>query len=164
MAQWLAQRTHNPLVAGSNPAGPTNFIKMKSILTSLFLFLSVMVFSQNIIVKRDIVTTSNSTATMKWDYINDKWNFENNNDGYTQRVKWEFTLYENSTGKVESGSVYYTVKTWKYDDEGEYPLIFMEVFNHTLRRDLEMMLMKFEDKFFVSVFDSQNKIVYYFAE
>lgn len=23
LAQWLAQRTHNPLVAGSNPAGPT---------------------------------------------------------------------------------------------------------------------------------------------
>ena len=23
MAQWLAQRTHNPLVTGSSPVGPT---------------------------------------------------------------------------------------------------------------------------------------------
>ena len=28
MAQWLAQRTHNPLVVGSNPTGPTNIKPM----------------------------------------------------------------------------------------------------------------------------------------
>jgi hypothetical protein len=43
-------------------------------------------------------------------------------------------------------------------------MIFMEVFNHTLSRDLEMMLMKVDDKIFLSVFDSQNKLVHYFAE
>jgi hypothetical protein len=25
VAQWLERRTHNPLVVGSNPTGPTNF-------------------------------------------------------------------------------------------------------------------------------------------
>ena len=35
MAQWLAQETHNPLVAGSNPAGPT-FLPGFSIKTAYF--------------------------------------------------------------------------------------------------------------------------------
>ncbi len=37
MAQWLAQGTHNPSVAGSNPAGPT-----KCMLTRLLCFVIVL--------------------------------------------------------------------------------------------------------------------------
>jgi hypothetical protein len=137
---------------------------MKSIFLTLFLFFSIVGFSQNVVVKRDLVTSSYSTSTMKWNYYSDKWDFENNNDEITQRTGWEITLWDNERGFVNSGSIRYTVKKWFYDEQGEYPMIFMEVFNHTLSRDLEMMLMKVDDKIFLSVFDSQNKLVHYFAE
>lgn len=29
IAQWLEQGTHNPLVPGSSPGGPTNYISLK---------------------------------------------------------------------------------------------------------------------------------------
>ena len=55
MAQWLAQRTHNPLVVGSNPTGPTKKIFGRSkILPYICSVIRQMVFEmveQRLVVK-----------------------------------------------------------------------------------------------------------------
>jgi len=148
---------------GGNTKGrliPTFFCvilsKMKNILLSLLLLFSTTLFGQYTTTK--IQTNTISTSKMIYNYQTSKWDFVSNED-LTQFVSvWVFNVSQENTGMITNGTVNYDILSYKQVEDAAY----LKVYNTKVGRNMEIVIRKGEQGLGVAVFDSHERIAYYF--
>lgn len=130
---------------------------MKKYIFLLFCFLSTSLFAQY--TTRTITTTIVTTSKMIWNYQTEKWDFISNDDAVKFVTDWTFNVNDQNRGMVSNGDVNYDILEYKYIDES---MIMLKVFNIKVRRNMDMVVSKKDDKFVISVFDFTQRISYYF--
>lgn len=101
---------------------------------------------------------------MIWNSRTSEFDFYENNDREIWKTHWEVTLFENRTGRIQNGAITYTVKDWIFDTTRENPLVRATAFNHTLGRDVVVIIYKDNksEEFMLSIFDKDGRMSYYF--
>ena len=129
---------------------------MKNILLSLLLLFSTTLFGQYTTTK--IQTNTISTAKMIYNYQTSKWDFVSNED-LTQFVSvWVFNVSQENTGMITNGTVNYDILSYKQVEDAAY----LKVYNTKVGRNMEIVIRKGEQGLGVAVFDSHERIAYYF--
>ena len=136
---------------------------MRKFLTLFLVLIGTLSFAQPV-VDRIVVTNFMSSSDMIWNTRTYKFDFIDNNDREIWKTSWEITLFQNGTGRIQSGDITYTVKEWIFDNSNENPLVRATTYNHTLGRDVVVIIHKDNKtgEFMLSVFDKDGRMSYYF--
>lgn len=138
---------------------------MKKLLTFfLSVFITVSSFAQQTF-NHTYISNYVSYSNMWYNNYLEKWEFSENSPREATPYKWEITLNENGGGSLISGTVFYTVKSWEIrtlDDGGK--IVVLTALNHTLNREMSIIVSTPENKFFMAVYDYQGLKSYYFME
>jgi hypothetical protein len=136
---------------------------MRKLLTLFLVLIGTLSFAQPV-VDRMIITNFMSTSDMIWNARTSNFDFIDNNDREIWKTSWEITLFDNGTGRIQSGDITYTVKEWVFDTSNENPMIRTTTYNHKLSRDVVVIIHKDKktEEFMLSVYDKDARISYYF--
>jgi len=95
---------------------------------------------------------------MIYNYQTSKWDFVSNED-LTQFVSvWVFNVSQENTGMITNGTVNYDILSYKQVEDAAY----LKVYNTKVGRNMEIVIRKGEQGLGVAVFDSHERIAYYF--
>jgi hypothetical protein len=135
---------------------------MKKILLALTFLLCSSLFSQDF-TKIPVKTNWVSTSKMIWNSTSNEWDFSSNSDLSEFKTEWVFNLRPDGTGLLTNGEVNYDVNKMEKIESMEGSYIF-RTYNVNVRRNMDIIVSKNENRIVVSVFDRESRIAYYFFQ
>jgi len=135
---------------------------MKKILLALTFLLCSSLFSQDF-TKIPVTTNWISTSKMIWNQTSQQWDFSSNEDLSEYKTEWVFNLRADGTGLLTNGSVNYDVNKMEKISSMENSYHF-RTYNVKVRRSMDIIVTKTNDRTVVSVFDQESRIAYYFFQ